>query len=231
MSKVGFRSIGETSRRYTIFLFGLAFLALGISIMTKAQLGISPVQSIAYVVYTRFSDRVTLGVMVLCWNCFQVLLQLPLLGKNFGWKQLIQIPLSFFLSGMVDATSAMLFWLAPDTLLARLLTMAAGVLVLGFAICVTVAAGVVMNAGEALVYVIAHKGGWKFSTVKEFSDITIVAVAALCSFIFFGQWRFDIIGIGTLVSASLTGFVVRFFNLWVKPAVERICIGRKEEWI
>ena len=119
----------ETLRRYLTALLSLVFFALGVTLMSRSQLGISPIQSVAYVVYNRLAEHTTLGTVVLCWNCVQVLAQWPLLGR-FGWKQLVQIPLSLFLGVMVDATGALLFWLQPDTLPARLLTVLCGVAVL-----------------------------------------------------------------------------------------------------
>ena len=95
----------ETLRRYLTALLSLVFFALGVTLMSRSQLGISPIQSVAYVVYNRLAEHTTLGTVVLCWNCVQVLAQWPLLGR-FGWKQLVQIPLSLFLGVMVDATGA-----------------------------------------------------------------------------------------------------------------------------
>ena len=90
------RSTGEVVRRYLTATVSLVFFALGVTLMTRSQLGISPIQSVAYVVYNRLAQYTTLGTVVLCWNCAQVLLQWPMLGRRFGWKQLIQVPLSAF---------------------------------------------------------------------------------------------------------------------------------------
>ncbi len=218
---------GETLRRYLTALVSLFFLALGVTLMSRSHLGISPIQSVAYVVYNHLSEYTTLGTAVLCWNCVQVLLQWPLLGRRFGWKQLVQIPLSLFLGVMVDATGALLFWLQPDTLPLRLLTVLCGVAVLSFAVCLNVSADAVMNAGEALEYAIAQRLDKKFSTVKECVDIGCVTTAVLLSFLFFGRWRFDIVGAGTLLSAVLAGLGVRLLNPWVRPAVEKFCTGKK----
>ena len=218
----------ETLRRYLTALLSLVFFALGVTLMSRSQLGISPIQSVAYVVYNRLAEHTTLGTVVLCWNCVQVLAQWPLLGR-FGWKQLVQIPLSLFLGVMVDATGALLFWLQPDTLVLRLLTVLCGVAVLSIAVCLNVSANAVMNAGEALEYAISQRFGKKFSTVKECTDIGCVTLAVVLSFLFFGRWRFDIVGAGTLLSATLAGLGVRLLNPWIKPAVERFCTGKNNK--
>ena len=221
-------SRGETLRRYGVFLVGLAVMALAVSVLAKAGLGISPVQSLAYVVYSRLSAWVTLGATVFCWNTIQVLLQWPLLGC-FGWQQWIQVPLSLFLSVLVDITGWMLSPLELSTLPARLCAMAVGILILAFAVSLTVSAGVVMNAGEALVHALAQRLKRPFGTVKEFFDLSVVTLSVLLSLLFFGKWRWDIVGVGTLCASLFTGLAVRQIDKWIKPAVQRICTATKGE--
>ncbi len=223
------RSAAETARRYGVFLAGLFCMALAVSLLAKAELGISPVQSAAYVVYQRLAGVITLGTAVLVWNCMQVAAQLPLLGRAFGLKELVQIPLSLLLGVMVDATGRLLAWLTPASLPAWFATACVGVAVLAFSVSLTVAAGVVMNAGEALVQAIARRGGWRFGSVKEVFDLTVVSVAVALSFLFFGRWRLDLIGPGTLLSAGCTGFLVRWFNRWIPPVVEKICVKTESQ--
>ena len=202
-------------------------MALAIAVMSAAQLGISPIQSTCYVIYHRISDYISLGTMVFLWNCLIVLAQLPLRGRNFGWLNWLQIPLSVFLGAMVDVFRALLFWLTPQHLVLKIVTMLCGVVILAIAISITVAAKTVMNAGEALVDAIADKCHRPFHQVKVVVDVSLITLAVVLSFVFFGKWRFDIVGLGTLTAGTTTGFIIGRVNKLVKPAVERICVGKQ----
>ncbi|MBQ7337680.1 MAG: YitT family protein [Clostridia bacterium] len=222
------RKYKEIILRYLVFLFGLAVMALAIAVMSCAQLGISPIQSTCYVIYHRISDYISLGTMVFLWNCLIVLAQLPIKGKRFGWINWLQIPLSVFLGAMVDVFRSLLFWLTPENMVQKIVAMLCGVILLAIAISITVAAKTVMNAGEALVAAIAEKCGRPFGKVKVIFDVSLISFAILLSFVFFGKWRFDIIGLGTLVAATTTGHIVNLTGKWIIPAVNRICSGKKD---
>ena len=220
-------SLKETLKRYAVFLVGLSIMALAVSLISKAALGISPVQSLAYVIYHRLSDYVTFGTMVFCWNCIQILLQVILL-RRFGFEEIIQIPLSFFLSLLVDVTGWLVAPIAIKGPVGQCIVMLIGIVVLAIAISITVAANVVMNSGEALVNVIAKKTNKTFAFVKEIFDLTLVTLSVVLCFVFFQRWRFDIIGIGTVCCAVLTGFAVRLVDKAVKPIVRKI-VGEEEK--
>ena len=63
----------EKIKRYAIFLIGLFINSLGVSFITKADLGTSPISSIPYVLSLKFSW--TLGEFTIIFNVFIVLLR------------------------------------------------------------------------------------------------------------------------------------------------------------
>ena len=223
------RRVAELVRRYLVFLLGLAVMALAVAVMSKAALGISPIQSLCYVIYRRFPDHISLGTLVFGWNCTLLLLQWPLKGRSFAWINLLQIPLSLFLGSMVDVFGKLLVWLTPESILVRVFIMLCGVVILAFSISIMVAAKTVMNPGEAFVAVLADKLGRPFGRIKIAVDVMLITAAVIVSLFLFGKWRFDIIGLGTVVAATTTGFFVGIMNQFIKPAVEFICSGRKEK--
>ena len=79
-------------KRYVIFLIGLFVNSLGVSLITKASLGTSPISSIPYVLSLRFPF--TLGNFTIFFSIFLILLQLLILRKNFKLEHVLQIPVS-----------------------------------------------------------------------------------------------------------------------------------------
>ena len=69
-------------KRYVIFLIGLFVNSLGVSLITKASLGTSPISSIPYVLSLSFPF--TLGNFTIFFSVFLILLQLLILRKNFN---------------------------------------------------------------------------------------------------------------------------------------------------
>ena len=100
---------------------------------------------------------------------------------------------------------------------------AAGVVVLGFGISLTVISGKVMNPGEALVKVISDKTGKDFGNLKIAFDFFCVAMAAVLSLIFF---NLKIVGIreGTLIAMVGTGSCVKLFTkkLTIRQNIQKI---------
>ena len=79
-------------KRYLLFLAGLFVNALGVSLVTKASLGTSPISSIPYVLSLNYP--LTLGNFTIIFSIFLILLQLLILRKNFKIENVLQIPVS-----------------------------------------------------------------------------------------------------------------------------------------
>ena len=82
----------EKAKRYIVFFIGLFINALGISFITKADLGTSPISSIPYTLSLYFPF--TLGEFTVAFSVFLILLQILLLRSRFEKIQLLQIPVS-----------------------------------------------------------------------------------------------------------------------------------------
>lgn len=70
-------------KRYVIFLIGLFVNSLGVSLITKASLGTSPISSIPYVLSLSFPF--TLGNFTIFFSVFLILLQLLIL-RILNWN-------------------------------------------------------------------------------------------------------------------------------------------------
>ena len=69
-------------KRYVIFLIGLFVNSLGVSLITKASLGTSPISWIPYMLSLSFPF--TLGNFTIFFSVFLILLQFLILRKNFN---------------------------------------------------------------------------------------------------------------------------------------------------
>ena len=188
------------AKQYSLFVLGLIINSFGISFITKAALGTSPISSLPYVASLKFSP--TLGLFILA--------QAILLGKAFPKIQYLQILVNIVFSGAIDVSMLLLQFMQPETMVQKTVSLVTGCAILALGITLEVAANVLLVPGEGVVKAIAQVLQRDFGTVKVCFDVTTVALAGLLSFSFFQGLRG--IGIGTVVSAVLVGMIVKFYR-------------------
>lgn len=134
-----------------------------------------------------------------------------ILRKNFQVIQLLQIPLSFLFGWFTDFGMWMVSFIPANVYPVRIAMVVAGIVILGFGISLSVIANVIMNSGEAFVKAVSGMINKEFGNVKIAFDVFCVILSLVLSLIFFD---FTIVGTreGTILSAVLTGIVVKFFG-------------------
>ncbi len=196
-------------QRYGYFLLGLAINAFGIAFITKGALGTSPISSIPYV-FSLFFEQVSFGTFTFLLNMIFIALQVVILRRKFHPVQLLQIVANLLFSAFIDVSMYALTWLSPDTWVMRGLSLLLGCVVLALGISIEVAPNVIVVPGEGIVRAIAQASKKEFGKIKVYFDITLIAIGATCSFLFFHSLQG--MGIGTLISAIAVGKFVSLFN-------------------
>ncbi len=195
----------EKLKRYLIFLVGLFVNSLGVSLITKANLGTSPISSIPYVLSLNFPF--TLGNFTIFFSIFLIVLQLLILRKNFKLEHILQIPVSIIFGYFIDLTMILFFWLNPEAYIMKIVYLLIGCLILGVGVYMEVLADVVMLPGESFVRAIVLTWKTNFGTTKICFDVSMSVIAAVLSFVFAGK----LAGVreGTVIAALLVGFIAR----------------------
>lgn len=210
----------EIAKRYILFIISLFFAALGVAFTKHGELGVSPISSVANVLSIRFTFW-SMGTWLIIWNCVLIVGQILILRKKFKWIQLLQVPLSFLFGWFTDFGMWVVSFIPVNTYGARILMIIIGIIILGFGISLAVIANVIMNAGEAFVKAISDTTGREFGNIKIAFDVTCVMISIVLSLLFF---NFTIVGTreGTIISALLTGVVVKFFSRKLKEPLNKI---------
>ena len=196
----------EKLKRYLIFLVGLFVNSLGVSLITKANLGTSPISSIPYVLSLNFPF--TLGNFTIFFSIFLIVLQLIILRKNFKLEHILQIPVSIIFGYFIDLTMILFSWVNPEAYIMKIVYLLIGCLILGVGVYMEVLADVVMLPGESFVRAIVLTWKTNFGTTKICFDVSMSVIAAVLSFVFAGK----LAGVreGTVIAALLVGFIARF---------------------
>ena len=210
----------ELIKRYIFLLVGLFVNGLGVSFITKAGLGTSPITSIPYTLSLGFTP--TVGMFTLVFNIFLIILQVILLRRNFQLQNLLQLPIIALFSFFIDLTMSLLGFMQPETYAMKVVSLIVGCLILGFGVFMEMVANVAMLPGEATVRAVSDVFSTDFGKTKIAFDSSMTVIAAILSFIMFKH----LAGVreGTIVAAILVGFIARLFKKYI-GGIEKILIS------
>ena len=195
-------------KRLLLYLLGNFVLALGVAVAVKSDLGITPVNSIAFAASRIFS--IDHGLMTALVYCGYVLIQLAILRKEFLPISFLQIAVAWLFGLFVSLCNRILSFPAPEVYWVRILLMVASVVIIAVGIILYLRADLLPQPAEGLMLAIQKKTHWKLHNIKIIFDFTLVATAAALSLITVHK----IIGIreGTLIAMLGVGRVMGFLS-------------------
>ena len=184
----------------------------------KSDLGITPVNSIAYVASRIFF--VDHGLMTAMVYCGYVLIQFAILRKEFRPVSFLQIGVAMLFGLFVSLCNRILSFPAPEVYWGRILLMFASVVIIALGILLYLRADLLPQPAEGLMLAVQKKTGWKLHNIKIFFDFTVVAAAAALSFITVQR----IIGLreGTLIAMLGVGKVMGFLSGPLGPKIDTL---------
>ena len=204
----------EKVKRYLVFLVGLFVNSLGVSLITRADLGTSPISSIPYVLSLNFSF--TLGEFTIAFSLLLIVLQLLILRKNFKPEHWLQIPISVAFGYFIDLTTAMLGDFRLTSYPAQFAFLLSGCVVLGVGVYLEVLPNVAMLPGESFVRAVCTTWKREFGASKIAFDVSMTVLAAVLSVVLAGVRE------GTVVAALLVGFIARQLNKRLRGLPSRL---------
>ena len=210
----------EIVKRYILFIISLFFCGVGIAFTKHAELGVSPISSLANVISIKF-DFISFGNWLIVSNLVLLLGQIILLRRNFKPIQLVQIPLSFIFGYFTDLGLWMIKDIPNENYIVRLLLVFAGIIFIGFGISLGVIADVVLNSGEGFVKALADVTKKDFGTVKIVFDVSWVLFSMVLSLLLFDG---KLLGTreGTILSAVFVGVAVKIFRPILQKPLTKI---------
>ncbi len=214
----------EIVKRYLLFLIGLFINSFGVSFITKASLGTSPISSIPYTLSLGFTP--TIGMFTLYMSIILIVIQMLLLRKKFPKQYFLQIPVSIIFSWFIDLTMELLKFMQPDTYWMKFLSLLIGCLILGIGVYMEMLADVVMLPGESFVKAVSVTFHTDFGKTKVVFDTSMAVIAAAIGLVMFR--RLEGVREGTIIAALLVGMIARFLARKLKR-LEALLFEEKKE--
>ncbi len=204
--------------QHVLLLVSLCVMTLGVAVCVRSMLGSSVISTLPYVFETAGKQRVmdipqlTIGQYTYIMNAVLVAGQIAVLRRRFEPVQLFQLLVGFVFGSLIDVNMSLTSWLAPATLWTKIAAQVAGCTILGFGIALEVRCGSVTMPGEGFPVAVCEVTGIEFAKMKIVVDITLVTLAVVFCYVFFGTWLWHIVGIGTLFAMVYVGMAVRLFG-------------------
>lgn len=197
---------------WTLFLCGLATMSLGISIVTTAGIGTTPISALPLV--SSYVSGLTFGQTTLIINVFFIFVQLILLRKNLRWTIFLQLPLTYFFAELIDFSMNTLSSISLESYQERLSFNMLGNMVLGLGVALEVFAKAAVLPGEGVVLAAAMTLRKPFPKMKIWNDVSLTLLAILLSLLVFK----NIQGVreGTVISAITVGLFVKLWSFFLK---------------
>lgn len=213
MKKTGGEFLALWIKRIAVYLAGLYCMAVGVVFSARSALGVSPVGSLANVLYqiglaSHAPDWVTLGNCTTAVYCLYILAELVLLGKNFKPAMLLQLAASLLFGQLVNLASIMLSFLPqPGTYAAQLGYLLCSVPTVAVGVMLYLSPNILPTPGEGMSLAVSDRTGAPLSSAKTIFDCSLVVISTAVSLIYFRR----LVGVreGTVICALLVGPVMR----------------------
>lgn len=189
------------TRRLSSYVLGLFFIAMGVTFSIKSNLGISPVNSIPYVL--SIVTKIDQGFLTIAVFCSFIALQVLILKKDFKPINYFQIVFSFLFGYFVAFSNAIFTFPAPEAYVVRLILLGMSIFLIALGLLFYLTAHLVPLPAEGATLALSGRFNIEMHRMKVLFDSSAVVIAALISYITMRQ----IIGIreGTVISAFVIG--------------------------
>lgn len=206
--------------QHVLLVVSLYFMTLGVAMCVRSDLGSSVISSCPLAFTLAGAEglvpALSLGTYTNILNALLVAGQIAVLRRRFNPVQLFQLVIGFIFGALIDMNMAITSAYVPESLAGQIAEQFIGCTVMAAGIAMEIRCASVTMPGEGLPVAIAKVTGKTFADIKIIIDITLVATAIVACFLFFGQWMWNVVGIGTLFAMVYVGAAVKIMSRHMK---------------
>lgn len=222
------------AKRVLVYCAGLFIMAAGVSFSGTADLGMSPVNSIPYVLSEIFTS-LSMGTWIIIIFSIYIVIQFIILGKDIQPARILQLVCTALFGYFTDFTNMLAAKFLPDPASMLLPGPAVYGIRLGYLIIsmILIALGILLYLtpdlislpGEGIMQVISEKLHVPLHKVKMCFDITVSVIALVISLVYFRQ--FHGIREGTVIAAFGVGKILGLYGP-LKVRINRFVFHSKQ---
>lgn len=198
------------------YIIGILTLAFGVTLMEKANLGISMVVAPAYLVSLKF-NFLTFGMAEYILQAM-LLIVVFLLVRKFKLSYCYSFITAVIYGVVLDSFMWLMRNIPADILMFRISLYILGMLFCSFGISMFFHTYLAPEVYELFVKEISKKFGVNITRFKIGYDCVSCAVAVIMSLAFFGDIRG--VGIGTVLCAVINGYIIGLFSEFFEKHID-----------
>ena len=216
-----------------LWLIGIIFVALGVAICSKANLGVSMIAAPAFVVSERLisvSPFFTVGVTEYLLQGV-LLIILCILVRKFDWRYLLAFAVAVIYGYTLDLILLILGSVEFNAIWLRWLMLLIGDVITGFGVACFFRTYMPLQVYELFVSEITKRFRLNINRVKTTFDMVLLGVSVLLALVLFldiGGFDFTSlyyssyhsIGLGTLVTTLLNGQIIKYSGVLIDRIFE-----------
>ncbi len=207
--------------QHTLLMVSMFFMTFGVALCVRSNLGSGVISSIPMSFSLAGEVGIvpgwTIGGYTNVMNVILVAAQILILRKNFEKIQLFQLLVGFVFGAFLDINMWITsFFSSYQALYSQIIAQLGGATILGCAVAMEIRCGSITMPGEGIQVAIARVTGRPFPIVKIIVDTTLVVLAVISGYCFFGTWPWTVVGPGTLFAMFYVGYVVKLINPHLK---------------
>lgn len=225
------KKINKTSE--LLWVFGIVFVALGVAICNKANLGVSMIAAPAFVVYEAIaplSKLLSVGVTEYIIQGLMLMLMCVIV-RRFNWRYL----LAFAVAVIYGYTLNFFLWLMSDiefnAVWLRWLMLIIGDVITAFGVACFFRTYMPLQVYELFVAEIAARFKFNINKTKWVFDLTLLVISVVLAVTLFGDGKsfdwsaightsFHSIGLGTLVTTAINSPIIGFMGKLIDKVFE-----------
>ena len=195
------------------YVIGIVMLAFGTILITRADFGVSMIVAPAYVLHLKLSQIwpfFTFGVAEYCVQAILLIL-LFIVVRKVKISYFCSFVTAIFYGAVLDGFDMLLGFITPQTIAFRIALYVVGFLIATCSVSLLFHTYIAPEVYELFVKETSVKYNLSLSKFKTVFDCSCAVIGVILSFVCFGFGKFEGLGIGTLISAVINGFLIGVF--------------------
>lgn len=210
----------KKTRRFIVYAIGMFILALGLTLNTKANLGVSPIISVPFSIsqITGFNFGDLTFVVYAIFVVVQIIIHLKLKKNKKIMSDLLQLPLSLVFTRLLNLFST--YIPTSQNLGIRFIVLAFAITCTGVGAAMSLSMQLVPNPGDGIVQALAERFNKSVGLTKNLFDCLNLCIT-LCISIFIAHQIVGV-GIGTVIAVLGVGRVIALFHHIFECKIEEL---------
>ena len=212
--------MSKRTRRFIVYTIGMFVLALGLTLNTKADLGVSPIISVPYSIsqITGYNFGDLTFVVYALFVVVQMVIHLNLKKNKKIMSDLLQLPLSLIFTRLLNIFST--YIPTAQNLGIRFIVLTLAIICTGVGAAMSLSMQLVPNPGDGIVQSLAEGFNKSVGLTKNLFDCFNLCIT-LCISIFIAHQIVGV-GIGTVIAVLGVGRVIALFHHIFECKIEEL---------